>query len=1006
MASTTKLKGRYELQEVLAKGGMGVVYQAVDSLMKRRVAVKTLLDITDPTGLQLFQKECEVLASMTHPNIIEIYDAGQYEDEGVSRPYLVMPLLPGVTLDKLIRTSSQRLPVERSVEIVCQACRGLHAAHEKGLVHRDIKPSNIFVLEDDSVKIIDFGVAHRMETSRTVGRKGTLLYMAPEQIAMKPLSPASDNFSIGVVCYETLTGSRPFERGTEGSVADAILRHVPPPASELNPAVSPALSQAVHKAMAKQSWHRYASAREFADTLQKALRNEPIEAFNPARIRPRLQRATDAFERGDFQFSSEILGELEAEGHLDPAIRDLRRRIEEAIKGQTVGQLMETARRRMEEAEYSLALQKIHDVLHLDPDHAEASALRSKIEAKRTEIELDEWFLQAMRHGEASAFTQARESLQRMLQIRPTETRALQLRSELDRKEQEYLRARQEKEQLYHAAAEAGQRGDITSALNKLERVLDLDRRLPDPAAPERAAAYQDLYDRLSAERKSIQQAYAEAKRELDATNYPAGLAICSAQLARYPDNALFQALKLDIEEHQRQAVSVRVAEAERALEAEPDLDRRVATLSELIADYPGEIQFVRLHRQTSEKRDLVRAIVARARAFERQSQFAEALSQWEILKTIHEPYPALAAEIDRVSHLRDTCPENIDTPVFDMSQPVDPPAPPAPEISEVAFFSESRALTSAAHTPVIAEPAQSPAAPVLATAPPNPAARPRIHTLKILAAAALFLALLAGSGAFLARLLRPIPPEKALGTAVVRVPRVDLLESPGSSGKLLTALQQGTRVNVLSEPLRPDQPFVRVQFVSPKKNSPPGYVRTADLGDWTSDDARIAWQFMALLRAPEGASELKRREFIEQLRTFSARFAGTSEACEADRERARILLNFVDEHSRAGESVDDDRTKAKEALGTPGCPIDEALLQRTQPVVALPSHTVEDSKEAERKRQLTALESLEYSLVRKGEFEQMCKVADQMEQLDPKAANRWRTECKNLLDLANPKKQ
>ena len=199
MPAPTKLKGRYELKEVLAKGGMGVVYRAVDGVMRRQVAIKTLLDMTDTMGLQLFQKECEVLASMTHPNIIEIYDVGEFEQEGVSRPYLVMPLLPGVTLDKLIRTSSQRLTVERSIDIACQACRGLQAAHEKGLVHRDIKPSNIFVLEDDSIKIIDFGVAHRIEASRTAGRKGTLLFMAPEQIEMKPVSAASDIFSLGVV---------------------------------------------------------------------------------------------------------------------------------------------------------------------------------------------------------------------------------------------------------------------------------------------------------------------------------------------------------------------------------------------------------------------------------------------------------------------------------------------------------------------------------------------------------------------------------------------------------------------------------------------------------------------------------------------------------------------------------------------------------------------------------------------------------------------------------------
>src|ERR1700680_899992 len=157
MPVSAKLNSRYEIKEVLARGGMGVVYKAFDNVMKRQVAIKTLLDLTDQTALKLFQKECEDLASMAHPNIIEIFDIGQFEEDGVLRPYLVMPLLPGFTLDKLIRTSSQRLTVERSIDIVSQACRGLQAAHDKGLIHRDIKPSNIFVMDDDSVKIIDFG---------------------------------------------------------------------------------------------------------------------------------------------------------------------------------------------------------------------------------------------------------------------------------------------------------------------------------------------------------------------------------------------------------------------------------------------------------------------------------------------------------------------------------------------------------------------------------------------------------------------------------------------------------------------------------------------------------------------------------------------------------------------------------------------------------------------------------------------------------------------------------
>src|SRR5580765_3266497 len=180
--SPKKLAGRYEVRQILGQGGMGLVYRAYDTVVRREVAVKTILDIPDPSNLQLFYKECDVLASMSHPNIVEIFDLGEFEETGGNKPYFVMPLLPGVTLEKLVRTSSPRLTLERSVEIISQTCRGLHAAHERGLIHRDLKPSNLFVMEDDSVKIIDFGVAHITDHRSATGLKGTLLYMAPEQI--------------------------------------------------------------------------------------------------------------------------------------------------------------------------------------------------------------------------------------------------------------------------------------------------------------------------------------------------------------------------------------------------------------------------------------------------------------------------------------------------------------------------------------------------------------------------------------------------------------------------------------------------------------------------------------------------------------------------------------------------------------------------------------------------------------------------------------------------------
>ena len=206
---------------------MGVVYKCYDTVIRREVALKTIRDAPDKAALEMFYKECNVLASMSHPNIVEIFDIGELAEDGESKPYFVMPLLPGVPLDHLIRTSSHRLTVERAVEIICQTCRGLQAAHERGLVHRDIKPGNIFVMEDDSVKIIDFGVAHIGGTHTTSVAKGTLLYMSPEQLQMKPPTALSDIFAVGVVAYQAFTRRRPFEGATESDIVHAILRAHP-----------------------------------------------------------------------------------------------------------------------------------------------------------------------------------------------------------------------------------------------------------------------------------------------------------------------------------------------------------------------------------------------------------------------------------------------------------------------------------------------------------------------------------------------------------------------------------------------------------------------------------------------------------------------------------------------------------------------------------------------------------------------------------------------------------
>ena len=653
-AAPKKLAGRYEVRQILGQGGMGLVYRAYDPVVRRDVAVKTILDIPDPASLQLFYKECDVLASMSHPNIVEIFDIGEFEEEGKKKPYFVMPLLPGTTLEHFIRTASHRLTVERTIDIISQACRGLQAAHERGLVHRDLKPSNIFVMEDDSVKIIDFGVAHMADAHTTRAQKGTLLYMSPEQIELKPLSAASDIFSLSVVCYEAMTGRNPFQRARADEVVDAILRQIPPLASELNSTVSQPVSRVLHKAMAKQSWHRFASARDFGDTLNKALRNEPIEFFDPERTRPRLQRASKALEEGDFQFAAEILGELEAEGHMDSSIGALRRQLDGAVRRKTLSQLLDAARARFEEEEDPLALQKLQEALQIEPDNATALALKSKIENRRGERQIDNWYRLARQHIDNNAYPHAREALQNVLQLRPKEARALQLLAEVDRQEQEYRKLRQEKEKLHRAAMDAWQKGDVSSALAKLGVVLELDRRAPDSVNRESGAAYQGFYNEVRSEHDAMNTAYAEARKNLAEHNFGKAMTACQAYLAKYPNHALFQALKYDIEEHQRQELSAFIASVDRRVEAEPDLDKRVNILREALDLHPGESHFVGALKLVQDKRDLVNSIVARAHLHEEQGSFGDALNDWEILRTIYSQYPGLTFEVERLQKRRD----------------------------------------------------------------------------------------------------------------------------------------------------------------------------------------------------------------------------------------------------------------------------------------------------------------------------------------------------------------
>jgi serine/threonine-protein kinase len=631
---------------------MGVVWRALDVKTGSPVAIKLMKDMSDPVAVDLFTKEWRALAEISHPNIVEVRDVDVIEENGEKKPFFVMPLLHGTTLADLIANASSRLTLERVIEIATHVCRGLQAAHQRGLVHRDLKPSNILVMEDDSAKIIDFGVVHLAGSKSVTGQKGTFQYMSPEQALMREITPSSDLFSMGIILYEALTGRKPFARTTVQDTIEAVLKFIPPSVSELNPNINQSVSRVVHKCLAKQPIHRFASARDLAEALQKALRNEPL--FDSVKIEQRIERAKQAYKSGDEAFASEILAELEAEGHLDPRITVLRTQIEMTAKAKKIRQLLESARARIEQDEIPLALDKIREVLQLDPENSDARAMREAIEKQRSETQIAKWLELAQTHLNNRDFAAARNAAQEVLAINRADARAMDLLEKIGSTEADAKRIREQKEQLYTSALRAYQNGEISSALGKLDRLFSVAQANPSAAIPERDAVYQSFYKEVRSERDSIHGALEDAQRQFREKNFAGAMAVCKDLLAKYPNDGTFQALKIRIEDAERQELSSYTAEISKRLETERDLDRRVNIVREACERYPYEAQFAQQLKLVRERRDLVNSIVVKARQYEERGQYAEAISQWDILRNIHPDYPGIAIELEQCRKKRD----------------------------------------------------------------------------------------------------------------------------------------------------------------------------------------------------------------------------------------------------------------------------------------------------------------------------------------------------------------
>jgi len=270
--ATPKKIGKYEIQGVLGMGGMGVVYKGWDPSIARAVAIKSINKLSHQGSelegaLSRFRQEAQAVGRLVHPRIVQIYDYIE-DDQGA---HIVMELVNGKTLKQMLDQKTHYGIADVGM-IIRQILDGIGYAHEYGVVHRDIKPSNILINEDGRIKINDFGIAHieSSELTQVGDLLGTPHYMSPEQCLGTEIDGLADLFSIGVIAYELLTGSKPF-MGNFATVMNQVINTRPTNPSQLNPKLTPSMDEVLQKALAKKRADRYQTANEFSEAFRQAI---------------------------------------------------------------------------------------------------------------------------------------------------------------------------------------------------------------------------------------------------------------------------------------------------------------------------------------------------------------------------------------------------------------------------------------------------------------------------------------------------------------------------------------------------------------------------------------------------------------------------------------------------------------------------------------------------------------------------------------------------------------
>lgn len=735
--------GKYEVLDTLGRGGMGVVYRAIDPRIGRLVAIKMITGdyAKDPDYLNRFYREARSTGTLQHPNIVTVYDLGDQD----SVPYLVMEYLEGEPLDKII-ASRRDLSLADRLDIIIQVCDGLQYAHQHGVVHRDIKPGNIMVLKDGNVKLVDFGIARLGNSSMTATGQmiGTITYMSPEQINGQAVDSRSDIFSAAVVLFELLTYTLPFDGKEITTTMRKILNDPPPPLKNfiISP---PELDAAVDKGLAKKREDRYQTASDFGfdlATVQQSLKRQKVGEY--------LDNAKVYIERAELTKAQELLSKVVKTDTQNTEARALMSQVQGELQRQQriehLGQLRSDAEEALNSGRFEEALTMCDEAIGLAPD-PQWQAMRARAqEGADRKAKLEGALKRAHAAYTSGAFESAQQGLKEALATDPDNP---QLQALMERVQQ--AMAGRDREKQISSALETARKQmaarRFTAALEALKGAEAVDpNHLEVKSLKKMALAGQEQDTR----RKELDALTSEVQTALSWGDVESAWNKINEALSKFPSEAAL--LKLRAEVGRRRDVVVAASRGEEQIAAARELmdqgrgAEAVAALEAAVRTAPSDARLASalntLRQEVGrQKQEEVRAdCLQKARAALDARDYAAAV---QILEGACSALPGSADLEDLLKFAQEEAGRKSSDSLTLAGTKVDlgttaeikvdrggpPRAPATPELVAPVMKPEAAAVAQSAPVAPGPAPAQAsaPAAAASAVAPPAPVATPTV---------------------------------------------------------------------------------------------------------------------------------------------------------------------------------------------------------------------------------------------------------------------------------------